>query len=749
MWFGEHWTLKFRIWLAFALTVLLLGLTWFSSLSYFTDLIRASKWVDHTQKVLIGLEATSASIREAESYARGYIILGNEVLLRQYIAAKEGVRFNYRKLAGLVAEEREQRLDLPALHAKVQQKVDFMDSYTHLRREKGAAAATVLMRTGTGIRLTNEIEELLETMKERESLLLAHQLSNLKQSGRKVMLTLTLLGLLAFATLSSAFFFTHKYMNERRRAERAAVRRAEQLALSSDIGAIMTGADSLQQLLQSCTETVVKHLHAAFARIWILNSQTHMLELKASAGTYTHLDGRHSQIPVGQLKIGQIALEKRALVTENVQEDAKIADKNWAREQGIVSFAGQPLLIAGELVGVLGVFSRNPLPDDVLLLLAAVADNIAVGIEHRNAEELRHQAERRFRAIFEQTFEFLGLLLPDGTLIEANRAALEFIGVQAADVVGRPFWETPWWAHSAELQERLKDAIRRAAAGEFVRMEADHTGPKGKIDVDFSLAPIKDEDGRVVLLIPEARDITDRIEAERRVSDFYSTISHELRTPLTSIRAALGLLEAGATMRLPEKDVKLLTIARGETDRLIRLVNDILDLRKIQSGKVELRTACCQSGDLVDRTIDIASGMAEECNLHLIDDVRVAQQLECDPDRIIQVLTNLVSNAIKFSPSGAEILVSTEVAGPDNLRFTVTDRGPGIPPEQGHKLFVPFQQLDSSNARRNGGSGLGLSISKLIVEQHHGQIGFQNMPEGGCQLWFELPLHQSATPVAP
>ncbi len=135
--------------------------------------------------------------------------------------------------------------------------------------------------------------------------------------------------------------------------------------------------------------------------------------------------------------------------------------------------------------------------------------------ELKQTEEALRESEQKFRAIFDQTFQFIGLMDSEGTLLEANRTALDFLGLEEADVLGRPFWETPWWTHSPELQERMRDAVHRGGAGEFVRFEAYHPDRDGKIHyVDFSLRPVKDSAGNVVLLIPEGHDISDRIRAE-------------------------------------------------------------------------------------------------------------------------------------------------------------------------------------------------------------------------------------------
>lgn len=350
------------------------------------------------------------------------------------------------------------------------------------------------------------------------------------------------------------------------------------------------------------------------------------------------------------------------------------------------------------------------------------------------------ESERKFQAIFDHSFQFIGLTSPEGILLEANQTALDFIGAEKNSVVGLPFWDTPWWSNSVEMQQRLKQAVHDAANGEFVRFETSHVSKTGSIlDVDFSLKPVFDHSGAVALLIPEGRDITEKKQAEVRVSEFYSTVSHELRTPLTSIRGSLGLIDGGLAGPITDKTKTLVTIACEESDRLIRLINDILDLRKIEAGMLELRISRVAPTELVEKVVKNLGGLTAQSGITLVahscEDV---QSLDCDADRIMQVLTNIVSNAIKFSPRGQN--VSIAVSGDEHLvKFSVEDHGPGIPPEQQHKLFGKFQQIDQSDRRNKDGSGLGLAISKALIEQHGGTIGFDSGPKGGTIFWFSLP----------
>jgi len=251
--------------------------------------------------------------------------------------------------------------------------------------------------------------------------------------------------------------------------------------------------------------------------------------------------------------------------------------------------------------------------------------------------------------------------------------------------------------------------------------------------------PVKDENGTTIRLCGISHDITVRKEMEKRVSEFYSMVSHELRTPLTSIRAALGLLEGGIAGKLPEKAAQLTAVAKSESERLIRLINDILDIRKIAAGKLELNRQTIDPVSVIETTKKSLEAMATELHVQLLSEIKSNKKFSGDRDRITQVLTNLVSNALKFSPANSQVKIVLEDKG-QVLKFSVTDQGPGIPAGKLDRLFHAFQQLDSSDTRAKGGSGLGLTISKAIVEEHGGTIGVNTAHGEGSTFWFELPL---------
>jgi len=235
------------------------------------------------------------------------------------------------------------------------------------------------------------------------------------------------------------------------------------------------------------------------------------------------------------------------------------------------------------------------------------------------------------------------------------------------------------------------------------------------------------------------RNATERKRLERLKDEFVSTVSHELRTPLTSIAGSLGLLMGNAAGNLPQPMARLLAIAHNNSQRLVRLVNDILDIEKMEAGRAVFNFSRVEVQPLVAHAIEANRGFAEGYGVRVrLEDVRTATDVRADPDRLLQVVTNLLSNAIKFSPADNEVVVAIE-KGTDIVRLTVRDHGPGIPVDFKSLIFEKFAQADAGVARRKGGTGLGLSIVKQIVDRLSGEVGFADAPGGGTIFHVRLP----------
>jgi signal transduction histidine kinase len=234
------------------------------------------------------------------------------------------------------------------------------------------------------------------------------------------------------------------------------------------------------------------------------------------------------------------------------------------------------------------------------------------------------------------------------------------------------------------------------------------------------------------------RDTTERRALDRMKDEFISTVSHELRTPLTSLRAALGLVSGGALEKKPEKKQQMLNVALGNTDRLIRLVNDFLDIERISSGNAELHSTNVSAQSLFERATSLQEAAAEKNDIRF-DIQSNGVQVYADGDRILQALTNLISNAIKFSPPGGTIYLTANQTDEHEARFVVHDQGRGIPQDQLETIFERFRQVDASDSREMGGTGLGLAICRSIIQQHGGRIWASSPPGHGAFFHFTLP----------
>jgi PAS domain S-box-containing protein len=323
-----------------------------------------------------------------------------------------------------------------------------------------------------------------------------------------------------------------------------------------------------------------------------------------------------------------------------------------------------------------------------------------------------------------------------------NPAGARILGITLSDFQARTIHEAVHHSHDDGTPWPEEDCANTVAVrhGNPVAMKNDtFWRPDGtSFPVEYSSTPMFDEEGTPFGAVVVFRDITERRAIERLKSEFVSTVSHELRTPLTSIRGALGLLSSGLLGPVAEKGQRMLEIAVSNTDRLVRLINDILDLERIESGKVELRRGLVDSQSVVDQVRDGLQSMAEESGIRIVTEPH-SGSLWGDSDRIIQTLTNLIGNAIKFSPAGTVVTLSG-TAGATDFTFSVADQGRGVPDEKLDTIFQRFSQVDASDSRDKGGSGLGLAICQSIVTAHGGRIWAEKNEPAGTRLQFTIPL---------
>ena len=358
-------------------------------------------------------------------------------------------------------------------------------------------------------------------------------------------------------------------------------------------------------------------------------------------------------------------------------------------------------------------------------------------------------------AMLETTPAALMIFDLDGSVRLRNRAATEVLGIEPQNPeLRRNYWSRfKRVAKDGSVIPPDQWVSARALRGETVsnhELEIHH--PDGRVyPIIASGAPLKNELGHVTGAVVAFQDISRLREVDRMKEEFVSIVSHELRTPLTSIRGSIQLV-VGEPGSVPDPEHRnLLQIALNNCERLVRIINDILDVSKIESGNLALHKKAVNVAELIRQSVDVVASPARHADVKL--DVKLPADLRpvmVDQDRIVQALVNLLSNAVKFAPGGSTVTIAAMASG-QTVTVSVRDEGEGIAPENLGRLFRKFQQVDSSSSRRKGGTGLGLAITKALVEQHGGRIFVDSELHKGTRFSITLPVAtpEEAAAVAP
>jgi PAS domain S-box-containing protein len=353
------------------------------------------------------------------------------------------------------------------------------------------------------------------------------------------------------------------------------------------------------------------------------------------------------------------------------------------------------------------------------------------------------ESEKRIRTVMDNVIEGIMTVDERGLIRSVNAASMKLFAANAEELVGRYIGELALRGGGDGETHPLIEFIFSGEAdqsGQFAEFNGvAYDGTQFPMEVGAREVATERERFFVVIL----RDISDRKAMDRMKSEFVSTVSHELRTPLTSIQGTLGLLMGGAVGDLPEKIREMVEIAERNTLRLAELVDDILDMEKIDSGRMDIVLEPLEVRTLAQRVIEDNQAYAQQFDVELVlAEDAVSAVVAADETRIEQVMANLISNAVKFSPPGASVIVS--IAATDTgAKVTVADRGTGIPESFRERIFQRFTQADSSDKRRTGGTGLGLSISAVIVEAHGGLLDFESVVGEGTSFYFDLKASES------
>ena len=638
--------------------------------------------VTHTYKVIDKIAAVRAAITDSETSIRGYDLTADDQFLVTFELSGQALDHLPGELDALVADnpaqvEKARRLaDLIAVR-----RAGFAEGITRFHAA-GDKPLTTQVPAGKGIQVMTEIRALTASMRETELARLAERTAAADRARVESLWIFLGAGLVTLLVMAAALLLLRREATRRTAAEDEVHSRERLLQIIFDtaqVGIALTGPDGK-----------LRRVNAAF----------------------TTMVGESEAVLIGR---------RPAFFND-------FAPPGQSRRLSIVRPDGETrtiLAVSSGIVDETGSGARLKTIADMSDLEAAQAELAA--------------SHQRLAAVNDSVLDGIITINPSGSIESFNRAAEMIFGYSAEQVMRRnvrmlmpePFAS----AHDGYLERYLETGFSSIMG--VVREVEGLRGDGTTFPMDIALTETVLQGHR--LFVAAVRDITEKRALERVKSEFVSTVSHELRTPLTSISGALALMARGTAGALPDKALNLVAIARSNCDRLVRLINDILDLERIEAGKLVFEFASVSVERLIDRAIAENLDYAAKFQVTLERDGEpLDAEVWGDEHRLLQVLTNLISNAVKFSPAMGTVLISSHRSS-GMIHLAVTDRGRGIPDAFKSRIFQKFAQADATDSRQKGGTGLGLSIVKSIVERHGGRIGFESEWGAGSTFHVDLP----------
>jgi PAS domain S-box-containing protein len=700
--------LPFRtnITLALGLGLLLMALSTVTSYLTINALLEDEQSEEKVQETVVLLERLVSQFKTTESLQRRYLLTNIDKDLAAYRQAGTGLQQVLLGASGLPMAG-ESLEDLRTLRGLIARRLDLMEQTVSARQQGGLEAATALVGSDLNRKLHDDIEDLADRIKSVQVLTLERSEQNARRTAQTVRLLILMSGLLSLGLLGWTI--------------RAVIRaQANSRRMQAEL------ADS-EALSRAITESMADGVITATPEGLVVNANS----------AARHLFGYRLKDLQGQ----PVAMLLPARWQPGFSAFfATLAD----RPEGFKESDTEVMAVRRDGTE----FPVNVSFGDVNVggrrLFTAIIRDIS---ERKRIADALRDSEQQLRQLTDNVPALMAYVDSEQRFQFHNKAYEEVFGLSREKIHGKTLLEIA----GPEFYSRISGHVQEALSGYPVRYEREQVTASGeRREYVMSYFPRYGEDGeedKVIGFFSLGTDVTELKRIDRMKSEFVSTVSHELRTPLTSIRGSLGLVSGGVAGALPERAKGLVEIAKNNCERLIRLINDILDSEKIESGKMQFELQPQELLPLLQQTLADNEGFAAQHQVKLaLHAPRQPLKALVDSDRLLQVMTNLLSNAIKFSPAQGTVLVLLgRHAG--RVRVEVSDNGPGIPEEFRQRIFQKFSQADSSDTRQKGGTGLGLAISKAIVERMDGSLGFTSKIDVGTTFFFELPEWREAPPV--
>jgi PAS domain S-box-containing protein len=569
-------------------------------------------------------------------------------------------------------------------------------------------------------------------------------------------------------------------VTDRKQAERRLHQHIRIMEFTAAVGSALSRHSTLEAMLQGCVDAMIDYLDATLARLWIRDEMTGELQLIVTAGCEAQIEDMGSRIAAGQGILGSLVERQLPYVTDSLDHRPMLIDAGDGHQAEYQAFAGYPLMVETRCVGVVGMFAKRYFPPEMLDCLAIKANAIAQNIERKQTEaslaalnasleqrvidrtrELKER-EQLIRATLDALCAHIAVVDHSGTIIATNRAWREFAIANDADVIDVSEGGNYLQVCDAAAAQGDADAAKFAATlrevlagqrGSWTFEYSCHSPSQKRWFYCVATACAIDNERHVVVAHEDVSPVkraqeelrTAKEQAERAnqaKSEFLATMSHELRTPLNGI---LGMNALLLRTPLDNRQRQYVEAVNSSGKLLAQQINDVLDLSKIEAGKLELDPQDADVETLVYDVVEMMTNSAQEKGLSLACCINQAACVvaRVDDNRMRQILVNLLGNAIKFTESGGVSVAvdrTVQVDGIHHLRIDVTDSGIGIAPDRRHRLFTPFSQVDSSTTRHFGGTGLGLSICKQLVSLMGGEIGVESELGVGSTFWMDIPV---------